>query len=160
MRLNKEKTKELVISLYELIPLGYIIIDGCIINRVHDAELLGITISDDLTWASHVLAITAKANTCVFMLHQLKGSGVGIEDLKCIYCSVIRPLLEYACPVWHSSIGFYQNYRARRLKTIQPWFEFRIRWRSALAIHCMIHPYLTYGMLQRSHWTAIQKNNS
>ena len=132
MRLNKQKTKELVISFKkDELPLGYITIDGCIIDRVHDAKLLGITISDDLTWASHVLAITSKANKRVFMLHQLKRSGVGIEDLKCIYCSVIRPLLEYACPVWHSSITKLQsqdieNIQKRVLRTIYGWKSYEV----------------------------------
>ena len=39
MRLNKQKTKELVISFKkDELPIGYITIDGCIIDRVHDAN--------------------------------------------------------------------------------------------------------------------------
>ena len=65
------------------------------------------------------------------MLHQLKRSGVGVEDLKCIYCSVIRPLLEYACPVWHSSITKLQsqdieNIQKRVLRTIYGWKSYEV----------------------------------
>jgi hypothetical protein len=30
--------------------------------------------------------------------------GAPIEDLLCFYKTVVRPVLEYACPVWHSSL--------------------------------------------------------
>ena len=40
----------------------------------------------------------------VTILRQLKRSGASIEDLLCFYKTVVRPVLEYACPVWHSSL--------------------------------------------------------
>jgi len=33
----------------------------------------------------------------------------GQDDLLCFYSSVIRPVLEYACPVWHSSLTAAQT---------------------------------------------------
>ena len=30
--------------------------------------------------------------------------GAGRDDLLCFYGTVIRPVLEYACPVWHTSL--------------------------------------------------------
>ena len=64
------------------------------------AKLLGVTISSDLTWNKHVENIVAKAGKRVDMLYQLKRAGIGQHDLVTIYISVIRPVLEYACPVW------------------------------------------------------------
>jgi len=37
-------------------------------------------------------------------LKQLKRSGAGRDDLLYFYITVIRSVLEYACPVWHSSV--------------------------------------------------------
>ena len=49
-------------------------------------------------------------------LKQLKRSGAGRDDLLCFYNTVIRPVLEYACPAWHSSITAAQS---RSLESIQ-----------------------------------------
>ena len=35
------------------------------------------------------------------MLDQLKRAGFTQKDLVSVYVSVVRPGLEYACPVWH-----------------------------------------------------------
>ena len=43
------------------------------------------------------------------MLKQLKRAGAGLNDLLNFYCSVIRPVLEYASPVWHSSLTVAQT---------------------------------------------------
>ncbi len=37
-------------------------------------------------------------------MSQLKRAGVPVEDIVRIFVSVIRPKLEYACPVWHTSL--------------------------------------------------------
>ena len=31
-------------------------------------------------------------------------AGVPINDIVCVYCSIIRSILEYACPVWHPGL--------------------------------------------------------
>ena len=40
----------------------------------------------------------------LYALRILKRSGVPPADLRIVYCSFIRPILEYACPAWHSSL--------------------------------------------------------
>jgi len=42
-------------------------------------------------------------------LKQLKRSGAGSKDLLYFYNTVVRPVLEYASPVWHSSLTVGQN---------------------------------------------------
>ena len=42
----------------------------------------------------------------MYMLYQLKRPEIGQHDLVTIYVSVIRPVLEYACPVWHTKGSF------------------------------------------------------
>ena len=41
------------------------------------------------------------------MLYQLKRAGVNQADLVTIYISVVRPVVEYACPVWHTNLPIY-----------------------------------------------------
>ena len=41
------------------------------------------------------------------MLYQLKRAGIRQTDLVNEYVSVVRPVLEYACPVWHTNLPKY-----------------------------------------------------
>ena len=41
------------------------------------------------------------------MLYQLKHAGITQKDLVSLYVSVVRPVLEYACPVWHTNLPKY-----------------------------------------------------
>jgi len=49
-------------------------------------------------------AICNKAASRIYFLKQLKRSSVDPDDLYNFYTTVIRLILEYACPVWHSSL--------------------------------------------------------
>ena len=71
------------------------------------AKLLGVTLSNDLTWNRHVDCIVKKAAKRVYMLYQLKRAGISQLDLVTVYISVVRPVLEYACPVWHTNLPKY-----------------------------------------------------
>ena len=93
-----------------------LVIDGNEIDNVLYAKLLGVTISSDLTWNKHVENIVAKAGKRVYMLYQLKIAGIGQHDLVTIYVSVIRPVLEYVCPVWHTNLN---RHRTESIETAQ-----------------------------------------
>ena len=46
-----------------------------------------------------VLSSVSKAGKRVYMLYQLKRAGISNNDMVKMYVSIIRPVLEYACPV-------------------------------------------------------------
>ena len=50
------------------------------------------------------------------MLRQLKRSGISQSDLVTVYVSVVRPILEYACPTWHANL---QNYLYDNIEMMQ-----------------------------------------
>ncbi|KAK2189183.1 hypothetical protein NP493_113g00019 [Ridgeia piscesae] len=59
------------------------------------------------------------------MLYQLKRAGISQKDLVSVYVSVVRPVLEYACPVWHTNLPQYLSdnievIQKRALKCIFP----------------------------------------
>ena len=55
--------------------------------------------SRDLSWSNHVDAIVNKANKVVGLLKRTVGSK-NREIFSLLYKSLVRPILEYACPVW------------------------------------------------------------
>jgi len=69
-----------------------------------------------LKWNSHVDYILAKASSRLYFLKQLKKCSNNIGDIVHFYTTVIRPVLEYACPVWQTSIT---NEQCIHLESIQ-----------------------------------------
>ena len=65
-------------------------------------KLLGVYISEDLSWNVHIEHIVKKANKRLYALRALKKSGLTIKQLVEVYCSIVRSVLEYACPVWEA----------------------------------------------------------
>ena len=108
-------------------------IDGADIERVTQAKVLGVTVSPNLSWNAHVDNIVTKANKRVDMPYQLKTAGIRQSDIVKIYLSVIRTLLEYACPVWHTGLLNYLSYsieivQKRALKCIYPGLSYNDIW--------------------------------
>ena len=63
------------------------------------------------------------------MIYQLKRVGINQNDLIRIYVSVIRPVVEYACPVWHTNLPKYLSdnieiIQKTCLKTIFPDYQY------------------------------------
>ena len=91
------------------------------------AKLRGV--SNDLTWNRHVDCIVKKAAKRVYMLYQLKRAGIIQLDLVTVYISVVIPVLEYACPVWHTNLPKYLSdsielIQNRALKSIFPGMSY------------------------------------
>ncbi len=55
----------------------------------------------------YVENIISKASKRMYILYQVKRSRSERKDLLKIYLSVIRPVLEYTCPVWHPHLPKY-----------------------------------------------------
>jgi len=56
-------------------------------------------ICSDLKWTQHVDAVSAKIASRLYFVRQLKRAGATSSDLLCFYCTIIRPMIEYASPV-------------------------------------------------------------
>ena len=106
-----KKNKELIVNFTKLNDddIPKIKIDGTDIERVNSSKLLGVTFDKDLKWKSHVTTIYKKAARRLYIIVMSKRSGLNQEDLFHIYCTAIRPLLEYACQLWHTSLTQEQH---------------------------------------------------
>jgi hypothetical protein len=109
MIVNGRKTKEMLIGPIRKEPPPQLTLDGATIDLVKTFKLLGVRVSDDLKWSQHIDAICSKAASRLHFLKLLARSGASLRDLVCFYTSVVRPILEYACPVWHSSLTVAQS---------------------------------------------------
>ena len=50
------------------------------------------------------------------MLRILKGFKLPAEDLLVVYCSYVRPVVEYCAPVWHSGLTEQQTMQIERIQ--------------------------------------------
>jgi len=73
------------------------------IERVNSTKLLGIHSDSNFSWQPHIEAILAKATQRLYFLKLLTRAGVPHSQLRHFYLTVIRPVIEYASPVWHHS---------------------------------------------------------
>ena len=105
MNLNVTKTKEFIISFVKDPKLlGPLTVNSLPLESINTTKLLGVHLSSDLKWSTHVEAVCAKATKRLFALRSLKRSGVSPRDLRSVYSYFIRPVLDYALLFWHSSL--------------------------------------------------------
>ena len=73
-------------------------------------------LTDYLKWNTHVDKITTKASQRIYLLKQLKQSGLDESDLICFYVACIRSVLEYACQVFHYCLPQYLSDKLERIQ--------------------------------------------
>ena len=74
-------------------------LDGHILQQVPDNPYLGVTLSEDLKWNSHINKISNKANSTLgFLKRNLKHCPQ--DSRRTAYLSLVRSTLEYSSIVW------------------------------------------------------------
>ena len=111
MNINSKKTKEMLFGPIAKDPPPEIAFDNKLIERVTSFKLLGLTVTNSLSWEAHVDTVCTKASKRLHFLRLRKRYAVSQDDLLVYYKSVIRPVLEYACPVWQSGLTVHQRDR-------------------------------------------------
>ena len=130
MWLNEKKCQDMVINFLKYQPtvIAPIQLNGIVIERVSSYKLLGVIITNDLSWNEHCDSIHKKATKCLFVLQTLFRVGLGTNDLVLVYCSIVRSIVEYASPVW-AAIPLYldeliESVQWKALKIIFGWVDY------------------------------------
>ena len=74
------------------------------LQHVKVMKILGVYLQADLKWNTHIDSICNKSNQRLYLLRKLKYFRVPADDLVTVYTCYIRPILEYASPVWHPGL--------------------------------------------------------
>ena len=74
-------------------------INGQSLDSVHIYKDLGLLTSSDLSWNSHIDSIIARANSysVLGLMKRTRKDFKDITTLRTLYCSLVRPILEYSC---------------------------------------------------------------
>ena len=76
-------------------------IEGQPLECVNVCKDLGLFTVSDLSWNQHVDRITAKANRVWGFVKRTYSDLNDVHTMRTLYCSLVRPLLEYSCETWN-----------------------------------------------------------
>ena len=91
-------------STKETLDLYSIVVNHKQIDIISHAKILDVNISSDLKWNHHIAEVVKITRKRLFCLSQLKRSGLGSNELVQFYRTCIRPITEYACPIFHKQV--------------------------------------------------------
>ena len=117
MKLNPTKCKAVYIRIARNPPPpSPLSINGHVLEVVPIAKCLGVIFQVNLGWVSQVTEMTKKGNQRLYLLCKLRQFNLPVEDLLTVYKCFVRPVLEYAAPVWH---GGLTNGQRKKIENIQ-----------------------------------------
>lgn len=118
MAVNNKKTR--VFCVYDSLnykPMSHLIDAGeDTIESSSTMKILGFHMSSCPTVHAHVAALQARMHESLWVLRHLGRSGFRKDELVTVYKTVIRPILDYCCPVYHSKLTDEQDQQLERLQ--------------------------------------------
>ena len=111
MNINCKKTKEMVLGSFSKAPLTPLTVASTTVERLQVYKLLGVTCQFGSQMERSCCCHQIQSGKTSWFLKKVKNAGVSVDDLIHYYQAVIRPLLEYASVVWHSSLSKEQSRR-------------------------------------------------
>ena len=114
--MNAKKCEYMIFSRSEQDFATRLTVNGTKLDRVKVTKILGVHISDDLSWSKNCTEICKQAYSRLSMLTRLKYVGVPIEDLITVYVLFIRSVTEYCSVVYHSRLTEEQTNKLERIQ--------------------------------------------
>ena len=116
-KINARKTVEMRIDFSKATrDTSSIVLNDSEISIVSHTKLLGVIVSDDLSWSENTSMICQKASQRLHFLVNLKRAGLESNRLVGLYCSFIRSILEYGSCVWHFALTQHERTCIERIQ--------------------------------------------
>ena len=117
LTLNSNKCKVMLISRKRSSLSLSFTLYGNVLEQVDSFKYLGVTISNNLKWSIHIGIVCAKARRMLGLIYRHFYANCNSASLLKLYISLVRPRLEYACPVWspNSVTAIAQVQRVQKL---------------------------------------------
>ena len=78
--------------------------DGTKLEVISQIKLVGLIISDNLSWHENTLYICRKARTKLWIIRRMKSLSLSHEQIFDVYCKEITSIVEFGVPVWHPGL--------------------------------------------------------
>ena len=125
LNLNLQKCSVMSVSLKKKPIMFNYTISECVLNRVSTQRDLGIFLDNRLSFVPHIDFIVKKANRMMGLVWRNFRSCKNEHVLRTLYCSLIRPQLEY-CTVVFNSVSHSQVERLERLQRRYLLFMYKV----------------------------------
>ena len=116
MEINEKKCNYMVFTRAKVDFATRLRINSSLMDQLNVVKLLGVWITEDLSWAKNTAEICKKAYARTSLLTKMKYVGVSIEDLLDVYILFIRSCTEYCAVVFHSRLTIEQTVAIERIQ--------------------------------------------
>ena len=116
MQVNEKKCNILKFNFSKSPPDCAYFINGSQVQCPDELNLLGVILSKDLKWNANTDFFVTKCNRKFFMFAKLKAFRASRDDLLRVWTSYLRPICEYAAPLWHSSLSAADTSKIERIQ--------------------------------------------
>ena len=105
MKLNEKKTKFIIFNFSKKQQFTtQLKVNSVDLDLVQEVKLLGTTITNNFSWNKNTKELVRKAFRRMQLLYKAASFTNSRQDLKSIYLTYIRSILEQSAVVWHSSL--------------------------------------------------------
>ena len=99
VKFNASKTHLLPISLKRSLSSYPVLFENSVISPSPSVNILGLTISSDLSWKDHIISLAKVASQKIGVLFRFRNYFTA-DQLLTVYLSFIRPGIEYCSHIW------------------------------------------------------------
>eukprot|EP00061_Rhincodon_typus_P005596 g25297.t1 len=92
-----------------------IYINGTEVERVNSIKFLGVTITNDLSWTTHIDVKVKKAQRCFFFLRRLRKFGMSIRSLTNFHRCTIESILAGCIMAWNGNCSAQDRKKLQRV---------------------------------------------
>ena len=99
-------------------PMDFTLGNSEVLEEKKTMKILGLMVQSNLGWDSQINQMVGRANKTTWALRRMKSLGVDTQTLVEYWKAEGRVHLEFACPVWHSSITKAQRQSLERSQRV------------------------------------------
>ena len=116
MQLNEAKCNYMIFTRTKTDFATRLTLNDIHLERTKVSKLLGVWISEDMSWSRNCKEICKKSFSRLSMITKLKYAGVSKEDLIDIYVLFIRSVTEYCAVVFHSRLNIEESNKLEQIQ--------------------------------------------
>ena len=118
MKVNHAKTKLLCVAdPMSFEPRGEIGEGDSLLSSGNTLKLLGFHFSEKPTVMAHVVALLKRLRSRLWILRHLREAGFNQTELVRVYTTIIRPVHDYMCVVFHPMMTDEQDEHVERIQS-------------------------------------------
>ena len=95
--------------------------DGTALEVISEIKLVGVVLSDDLSWHKNTQFICDKARIKLWILRRMLNLDLNHDQLFDVYCKEVRSILEFGVPVWHPGLTKKDSNNIERIQRVAFW---------------------------------------